>query len=138
MPLQFTFTDASYYEPSAWSWDFGDGTLGQDTSPVHTFPASGVYKVCLTVSNANASDTYCREVPVGTIAARHCRRCRVYCGCPKVALRCVFLAVPVRQPGGAKRESSEAINVFLAPPYMVAVVMTLPLLPSPRTGSRAP
>lgn len=68
-PLQVTFTDLSYYEPNTWSWDFGDGATSQDTSPVHTFTASGIYKVCLTVGNANASHTFCRDVPVGTIAA---------------------------------------------------------------------
>lgn len=64
--LQRTFTDLSYYEPAIWSWDFGDGTVSADTSPVHTFPQAGTYNVCLTVSNPYGIDTYCREVTVGT------------------------------------------------------------------------
>lgn len=64
--LQCTFTDLSYYEPAIWSWDFGDGTVSGDTSPVHAFSQAGTYNVCLTVSNPNGIDTYCREVTVGT------------------------------------------------------------------------
>ena len=64
--LQRTFTDLSYYEPAVWSWDFGDGTVSADTSPVHAFSQAGTYNVCLTVSNPNGIDTYCREVTVGT------------------------------------------------------------------------
>jgi len=64
--LQRTFTDLSYYEPAFWSWDFGDGTVSADTSPVHTFPQAGTYNVCLTVSNPYGIDTFCREVTVGT------------------------------------------------------------------------
>jgi hypothetical protein len=66
-PLQQTFTDLSYYEPDTWFWDFGDGTQSQEKDPVHSFPAPGTYTVCLTASNANASDTYCRQVTVGTV-----------------------------------------------------------------------
>jgi hypothetical protein len=64
-PLLVTFTDNSFYEPAQWAWDFGDGGTSQDTSPVHVFPAPGVYEVCLTVSNANGGDTYCKEVYLG-------------------------------------------------------------------------
>lgn len=63
--LQRTFTDLSYYEPAVWNWDFGDGTVSADTSPVHTFPQSGTYNVCLTVGNPYGIDTFCREVTVG-------------------------------------------------------------------------
>ncbi len=66
-PLQQTFTDLSYYEPDTWFWDFGDGTQSQEKDPVHSFPSPGTYTVCLTASNANASDTYCRQVTVGTV-----------------------------------------------------------------------
>jgi PKD domain/Secretion system C-terminal sorting domain len=63
--LMVEFADNSSYEPSTWAWDFGDGTVSQDTSPVHIFPEAGVYNVCLIVCNANACDTLCREVNVG-------------------------------------------------------------------------
>jgi hypothetical protein len=66
--LTVEFTDLSYYEPAVWSWDFGDGTTSNDTSLVHTFPSSGVYEVCLTVSNQYGQDTYCQTLNLGTVA----------------------------------------------------------------------
>jgi PKD repeat protein len=62
-----TFTDNSFYEPATWSWTFGDGNVSQDTSPVHTYAADGLYNACLTVSNANGSHTTCREVLVNQL-----------------------------------------------------------------------
>ena len=66
--LNFEFTDLSYYEPAAWAWDFGDGFTSQDTCPVHTFQESGVYEVCLTVSNINGTHTHCRTLNLGITA----------------------------------------------------------------------
>jgi hypothetical protein len=63
-----TFTDLSYYEPANWSWDFGDNSTSQDTSPVHTFPVDGVYEVCLTVTNANGENTVCKTLYIGVSA----------------------------------------------------------------------
>ena len=62
--LNFFFTDLSAYEPETWHWDFGDGNTSQDTSPVHLYDEYGVYEVCLTVSNSNASDTYCQTINI--------------------------------------------------------------------------
>ena len=60
------FRDLSYYAPDSWSWDFGDGSAGStEQHPWHTFTESGNYTVCLTVSNENSSDTYCRTLFVG-------------------------------------------------------------------------
>jgi len=69
-PLQVTFTDLSSYEPTEWHWDFGDGTLSQDTSPVHNYTANGTYYVCLGVSNQYSSDTLCQVVQLG-VSATH-------------------------------------------------------------------
>ncbi|MCC6411277.1 MAG: PKD domain-containing protein [Saprospiraceae bacterium] len=72
LSLTVDFTDNSFYEPALWSWDFGDGQgVSQDTNPTYTFPSPGVYTVCLTVSNANASDEQCYEVTVGTVSAQN-------------------------------------------------------------------
>jgi hypothetical protein len=68
-PLTVRFNDNSFYEPETWSWDFGDGAAGDEVNPMHTFPADGVYTVCLTVSNQYDSDTFCREVRVETPSA---------------------------------------------------------------------
>ena len=67
-PQQIEFTDLSYYEPSTWLWDFGDGITSQDTSPLHLYAAPGAYQVCLTVCNANACDTECMAVEVKTVS----------------------------------------------------------------------
>jgi hypothetical protein len=66
-PLAVTFTDLSAYQPASWHWDFGDGGVSQDTSPVHAYAAPGAYQVCLAVCNPNACDTLCREVRVGLV-----------------------------------------------------------------------
>jgi hypothetical protein len=63
--LQLTYTDLSYYEPTYWHWDFGDGTTSQDTSPVHNYATAGIYQVCLIVGNAYSADTFCNQVMVG-------------------------------------------------------------------------
>lgn len=67
--LRVRFTDLSYYRPETWQWDFGDGTNFEGRKPYwHTFPKSGTYEVCLTVSNENGSDKVCRTLVLGTSA----------------------------------------------------------------------
>lgn len=61
----FVFTDLSYYEPDSWYWDFGDGQTSTERNPVHTYDSLGVYQACLTVSNINGSDTFCRTLYIG-------------------------------------------------------------------------
>ncbi|HMZ74525.1 MAG TPA: PKD domain-containing protein [Saprospiraceae bacterium] len=64
------FVDNSYYNPTDWYWDFGDGSGNSSTevNPIYSYAKSGVYDVCLTVSNVYGSDTYCRYVRVGTVS----------------------------------------------------------------------
>lgn len=64
------FTDVSWYAPTTWHWDFGDPTSGSsntstEQNPVHTFSQSGIYTVCLLVSNPYAADTICKQVTAG-------------------------------------------------------------------------
>ena len=57
------FTDNSFYEPTNWLWDFDDnGVTSTEVNPLYEFSESGVYNVCLTVSNQYSSNTFCREV----------------------------------------------------------------------------
>ncbi len=70
-PLTVQFTDLSWYEPTSWSWTFGDGAMSQDSSPLHTFPWPGVYTVCLIAGNAYAADTLCQQVEVGEVSGVH-------------------------------------------------------------------
>ncbi len=60
------FTDeSSGGSPTAWSWDFGDGTDGvEQRNPTHVFERVGTYVVRLTVTNAKGSSTAQRNVTV--------------------------------------------------------------------------
>ncbi len=46
-PLIVTFTDKSIGKPTAWKWDFGDGTHSSSQNPVHTYTKPGVYNASL-------------------------------------------------------------------------------------------
>lgn len=46
------FSDLSRYNPTSWSWDFGDGATSSEREPVHNYLKNGTYTVTLTVSNA--------------------------------------------------------------------------------------
>lgn len=70
--LKIEFTDLSYYEPAEWCWNFGDPgnplPTSTDTSPIHTFSATGIFNVCLTVKNPNGQNTVCKNLQLGTVA----------------------------------------------------------------------
>jgi PKD repeat protein len=53
--LTAIFTDTSTGSPTAWVWDFGDGTTSLQENPVHTYSAPGTYLVKLTVTNVGGS-----------------------------------------------------------------------------------
>ena len=67
-PLLMEFRDLSYYEPSYWHWDFGDGISSTDRHPTHLFGKEGIYQVCLIVGNENSTDTLCRALHLGISA----------------------------------------------------------------------
>lgn len=58
------FTDESEFEPVAWLWNFGDGTTSMERNPAHTYAASGIYEVCLTVANGAGQDVLCQDVDI--------------------------------------------------------------------------
>ncbi len=62
--LRVIFTDNSFYAPTDWLWDFGDGSTSTLKDPLHKYDSPGTYLVCLTVSNQYDSDTFCQEVTV--------------------------------------------------------------------------
>ena len=62
--LAVQLTDLSYYEPSNWSWDFGDGESDTGKYPTHEYTSPGTYEICLEVSNDNGQDTFCETVCV--------------------------------------------------------------------------
>ena len=57
-PLNVAFTDTSTGSPTAWNWNFGDGTINSMLqNPTHTYSIAGNYTVTLTASNAAGSNT---------------------------------------------------------------------------------
>lgn len=63
-----SFSDSSSGSPSSYYWDFGDGGTSSQQNPFHNFPDTGVYLVCLTISDSatNCFNTYCNYVYLGT------------------------------------------------------------------------
>lgn len=57
VPLTVRFTDISTGNPSAWSWDFGDGFSSTEQNPAHTYSDAGSYSVALTVTREGETDT---------------------------------------------------------------------------------
>ncbi|WP_094229187.1 PKD domain-containing protein, partial [Methanolobus psychrotolerans] len=56
-PLSVQFTDNSSNIPTAWFWDFGDGTNSTLQNPAtHTYSATGTYNVNLNASNLAGSN----------------------------------------------------------------------------------
>lgn len=54
-PLEVAFTGQTNGQPTGWTWDFGDGQTSSEAAPRHTYADSGVYRVSLTVSDAERS-----------------------------------------------------------------------------------
>lgn len=63
-PLEVTFTDASYGDPTEYLWEFGDGETETFASGSHTFLTAGIYRVRLTITNSLGSDSYERVIMV--------------------------------------------------------------------------
>ena len=65
-----TFPPQLLHQHETWSWDFGDGSpkVTKQNPPYHTYVSNGTYRVCLTVSNENSSNTSCRDITIGPSA----------------------------------------------------------------------
>ncbi|WP_292489682.1 GH25 family lysozyme [Methanoculleus sp. 10] len=66
-PLTVQFTDTSTGDPTAWFWDFGDGSASTEQHPIHTYTAAGMYYVNLTVSNSEGSNTLTQTDPIAVL-----------------------------------------------------------------------
>lgn len=66
--LEIQFHDLSDDDPDivSWIWHFGDGHTGDGQNPTHTYDSTGVYVVCLVVTNEfGCVSDVCHEVHVG-------------------------------------------------------------------------
>lgn len=54
------FKDSSFFSPTSWRWDFGDGATSTLQNPVHTYQTTGTFTVKLVVSNASGTDSLTR------------------------------------------------------------------------------
>lgn len=62
--LVASFTDNTPGTPVGWLWDFGDGNIGTQQNPTHTYAVAGTYTVCLTVTDTCGTDSACQSVTV--------------------------------------------------------------------------
>jgi len=62
--LAVAFTDTSTGSPTAWSWDFGDGTSSTERNPTRTYTVAGAYEVTLNASNSSGSSSVTHLVSV--------------------------------------------------------------------------
>lgn len=70
-------------QPVSWYWSFGDGGTSTTQNPIHTYPGSGGYTACLTVTGQNGNQ-FCRR--------RVCKDIRVFC------------LTPIKEPVATKKQ----------------------------------
>ena len=62
--LTVQFIDYSSAGTNDWQWDFGDGTFSSESEPLHGFPMTGTYEVCLNIRGVCGQGQYCQVVEV--------------------------------------------------------------------------
>jgi PKD repeat protein len=64
-PYQLAVINLSNGLNLTFNWDFGDGTSSSSPYPSHVYASTGMYQLCLTVSDPNGcSDTFCDTISV--------------------------------------------------------------------------
>lgn len=58
------FDDTTTGGPTAWEWNFGDGSTSTTRSPIHGYAAPGIYAVTLTVRSEFDEDSLSRFVTI--------------------------------------------------------------------------
>ncbi len=61
--LEVTFDNLTI-DGNSFEWEFGDDSTSTDTIPVHVYPGTGAYEVCLTATGDCAVDTFCETLVV--------------------------------------------------------------------------
>ena len=64
--MTISFYDSTQGNPVTWLWDFGDGNTDTIQNPTHVYTNSGIYNVCLTVSNDCNFDTICDSITISS------------------------------------------------------------------------
>lgn len=72
--VTFNNYSASTRYSTEYTWDFGDGSVSSDVSPTHTYAASGVYPVTLTLfdSLANCTSVATDSISVSIVGTAAC------------------------------------------------------------------
>lgn len=65
--LTANFVDRSTGNPTAWEWDFGDGTTSAAQNPSHDYARPGTYSVRLKASNAGGASVVAQAVTVAVL-----------------------------------------------------------------------
>jgi PKD repeat protein len=68
--LNVAFVNDSTGGPTAFNWDFGDGSQSTQANPTHAFPAPGTYTVTLTASNPGGSTSAAHAITLVPAAPR--------------------------------------------------------------------
>ncbi len=64
-PLSVSFTDTSVGSPTAWRWDFGDGSpISTQRNPLHVYDSVGTFTVVLTATLPGGARTSSQSVTV--------------------------------------------------------------------------
>jgi PKD repeat protein len=60
---------ASGTDPTTYTWDFGDGSIGSGITATHAYAAAGTYQAVLTVTSTGGSPTASKAVTVAVVPA---------------------------------------------------------------------
>ncbi len=71
-PRTIQFQDYSTGALVGWFWDFGDGNISHQKTPLHQYANNGTYTVCLTIYNTTCKATACYEVSISNNTCSNC------------------------------------------------------------------
>ncbi|MEM6395877.1 MAG: PKD domain-containing protein [Bacteroidota bacterium] len=57
LSIQFTNLSSTIDPIDVFEWDFGDGNISSEESPIHTYQSGGVYGVTLSITSGNCTDS---------------------------------------------------------------------------------
>jgi PKD repeat protein len=71
------FTNVTYANQATYTWDFGDGTFGNNANPTHFYSALGTYTVCCTMTDATTNpactNTFCQTINITNPSPTGCQ-----------------------------------------------------------------